>query len=47
MVCQAEAELAEESGNGGGEDQLREGHAYTGACAASKRQCPLHLLDQL
>ena len=47
MICQAEVELAEQSGNGGGEDQLRQGHAYTGACAASEWQGPPHLQDQL
>ena len=47
MICQAEVELAEESGDGGGENQLRQGHAYTGACPTTERQRPPHLLDQL
>ncbi len=46
MVCQTEAELAEQGGDGGGEDQLRQGHAYTGACASTERQRPPHLLNQ-
>ena len=47
MICQPELELAEQSGYGGGEDQLRQGHAYTGARAGTEWQRPPHLLDQL
>ena len=47
MICQAKVELAEQSGNGSGEDQLRQGHAYTGACTGTERQRPPHLLNQM
>ena len=38
-------EVAEQSGDGCGQDELRQRHAYTGAGTSSKGQRPPHLLS--
>lgn len=44
MVGQAEVEAAKQGCDGGGQDELRQGHAYAGAGATAKGQRPPHLL---
>ena len=46
MLGQAEVEAAQKSCEGSGQDELCQGHAYTGAGASTKGQRPPHLQGQ-
>lgn len=47
MLGHAEVECAQKGCEGSGQDELRQGHAYTGAGASTKRQRPPHLQGHL